>query len=167
MIQNMHKQIFTLAIFFTFAFPVFAQTSWKSDTETIETTCLNLMRCISINKGDTVDWPRFNNLFLSTARFNFFALEDKDLVLVNKSLEEFKRDASYGKVKFQEVELFKRINQFGKVAQVFQGYKFTVNEGELTRSGINCIQLVENDGRWWIANIAWQPEANRLKVPEK
>lgn len=162
---HMVKLFYTLSFISIMSIPTKAQPTWKSDTETIESTCLSLMRCISVNKGDTVNWARFNNLFLPTARFNFFALKGKELVLVNKSLEEFKKDATYGKVKFQEVELFKRINRFGKVAQVFQGYKFTVNDGELIRSGVNCIQLVENEGRWWIANISWQPETEDLKVP--
>jgi len=159
--------ILTLALVFRFSGSVFSQTEWKTDTKSIESTCLSLMRCISVNKGDSVDWPRFNNLFLPTARFNFFNFKGKELVLVNKNLEEFKRDASYGKVKFKEVELFKRINQFGKVAQVFQGYTFTVNDGELIRSGVNCIQLLNHENRWWIANISWQPEEDQLKVPKE
>lgn len=158
--------IVTLAIFLGLE-KTKAQTSWKADTESIESTCLSVMKCISVNKGDSVNWTRFNNLFLPTARFNFFSFKDKDLVLVNKSLDEFRKDASYGKVKFQEVELFKRINRFGRVAQVFQGYKFTVNDGELVRSGVNCIQLVFDQDRWWIANISWQPETDLDKVPEK
>lgn len=158
--------IATLALFSSLV-QAKAQTNFKADTETIESTCLSVMQCISVNRGDTVNWIRFNNLFLPTARFNYFSFKDKDLVFVNKSLEEFRKDASYGKVKFQEVELFKRINRFGQVAQVFQGYRFTVNDGQLVRSGVNCIQLVFDQNRWWIANISWQPETDLDKLPEK
>lgn len=158
-----------VALFFmSFSWRGMVQTTsdqWARDTETIESTCLQLMACISVNKGDTVDWPRLRNLFLPTARFTFFSLKGKELVLVNRDLSEFQREASYGKVKFREVELFKKIERFGRVAQVFQGYQFTVNDGELVRSGVNCIQLVFDQGRWWIAHISWQPETETDKVP--
>lgn len=155
--------IFSLCLTYTFAQPA----TWKKDTETIESTCKQVMACISINKGDTVDWARFNNLFLPTARFTFFTFnKEKELQLVNRDLQAFRKEAIYGKVKFQEVELFKRINRFGRVAQVFQGYRFSVNDGELVRSGVNSIQLVFDQGRWWIAHISWQPETEEDKVPK-
>jgi hypothetical protein len=168
---HLKRSSFLLLVFFfsiSFQWKAMAQArsnQWTRDTETIESTCLQLMACISVNKGDTVDWPRLRNLFLPTARFTFFNLKGKELVLVNRDLDEFQREASYGKVKFREVELFKKIERFGRVAQVFQGYQFTVNDGELIRSGVNCIQLVFDQGRWWIAHIGWQPETETDKVP--
>lgn len=155
-------------ILFMFLVPcAFAQPAhWKQDTETIESACRQVMACISVNKGDTVDWPRFNNLFLPTARFTFFTPKGKEMQFVNRDLETFRKEAVYGKVKFQEVELFKRINRFGRVAQVFQGYRFTVNNGEVQRSGVNCIQLIFDQGRWWITQISWQPETEDEKVPQ-
>ena len=142
--------------------------NWREDTQNIENTVATLMQLISIDKGDTVDWPRFNNLFLPKARFNYFTFNKSgELVFVNHSLAEFKQNAAYGKVKFKEVELFKRINQFGKVAQVFQGYRFTVNDGELVRAGVNNIQLINHENRWWIAHISWQPETASDQVPDK
>lgn len=157
-----------ILFFISFQMRVVAQPDkkpWSQDTESIESTCLQLMACISVNKGDTVDWPRLRNLFLPTARFTFFSFKGKELVLINRDLNEFQREATYGKVKFREVELFKKMERFGRVAQVFQGYKFTVNDGELVRSGVNCIQLVFDQGRWWIAHISWQPETETEKVP--
>jgi hypothetical protein len=117
--------------------------AWREDTQKIENTVSTLMQLVSVDKGDTLDWPRLNNLFLPTARFNYFTFNKAgELVLVNHSLAEFKQNAGYDKVKFREIELFKRINQFGTVAQVFQGYRFTVNNDELVRAGVNCIQFI-------------------------
>lgn len=161
------KKIYVFIFFCTLAFSGFSQVSDSIQKERIDTTIQAVMQCISVQKGEDVNWRRFKNLFLPTARFNFFALDKENkMVLYNKSLEEFIESAQYGKFEFNEVQLGVEILLFGNIAHAFQAYHFTINKNELSQKGINSIQLVFSENRWWIANISWQPETNELKLPE-
>ena len=58
--------------------------------------------------------------------------------------------------------------QFGDVAHVFSTYeKHIWNDKNVLGRGINSIQLVKKDGRWWISSIAWDEEPAGGQVPSK
>ena len=74
--------------------------------------------------------------------------------------------AFFEKSAFYETELGRRVNQFGNIAQVFSAYQFTLEKGgEVKARGINSIQLIKDQGRWWIANIHWDSETDSEKIP--
>jgi len=52
------------------------------------------------------------------------------------------------------------------VAHVFSAYQFSLEKGgEIKARGINSIQLVKNEGRWYIANVIWDTETDKEKIP--
>ncbi len=161
----MKSTIVTLFATF-FAMYGLGQNKDLTEAEKIDTTIQAVMHCISVKRGEEVNWSRFRNLFLPTARFNFFGLDKgNNHIFINKSLEEFVAEAQYGKYEFNEVQLGVNISVYGSIAHAFQGYHFKINGGEVERRGINSIQLVYVENRWWIANMSWQPETESLDYP--
>lgn len=69
---------------------------------------------------------------------------------------------------FYEVEIGRRIDEFGNMAQVWSAYEARTEPGEAPpeRRGINSIQLYcEADGRWRIVSMIWDNERPGLALP--
>ena len=50
---------------------------------------------------------------------------------------------------------------------VLQGGVVTPEDAKPFARGINSIQLVKAQGRWWIASLIWEDEREGLALPEK
>lgn len=69
---------------------------------------------------------------------------------------------------FYEVEIARRIDEFGNMAHVWSAYeaRTALGDSEPERRGINSIQLFrEADGRWWIMSMIWDNERPGLVLP--
>lgn len=69
---------------------------------------------------------------------------------------------------FYEVEIARRIDEFGNIAHVWSAYeaRTALGEGAPERRGVNSIQLFrEADGRWWIMSMIWDNERPGLSLP--
>jgi len=69
---------------------------------------------------------------------------------------------------FFEREIARRTEQFGHIAHVWSTYESRHNEDDPQpfMRGINSIQLVYDDNRWWIVTIYWQHESSDDPIPE-
>ena len=67
---------------------------------------------------------------------------------------------------FFEREIARRTDCFGNVCQIFSTYesRHTADATPFER-GINSIQLVRDDKRWWIASVAWDVEKPERPIP--
>ena len=70
---------------------------------------------------------------------------------------------------FYEMEIARRTEQFGRLAQVWSTYESRHDpaDPEPYMRGINSIQLFNDGNRWWILNIYWQQESDEHPIPEK
>jgi hypothetical protein len=60
------------------------------------------------------------------------------------------------------------VDQYGDIAQAFSTYEKGPHEPrQIQGRGINTVQLVRRDGRWWILSIAWDEENSAGPLPEK
>lgn len=69
---------------------------------------------------------------------------------------------------FYEVEIARRIDEFGNMAHVWSAYeaRTALGDSEPERRGVNSIQLFrEADGRWWIMSMIWDNERPGLVLP--
>ncbi len=66
-----------------------------------------------------------------------------------------------------EQETCSQTQFFGKVAQRFSTYKilYIADGKETIRSGINAIQLIKEEDKWRIANLAWDRASDALPIP--
>lgn len=132
---------------------------------------------ISGPAGQARDWDRERSLFIPGAR----------LIPTAKTAGEMNQDGTIApqvldvdgyiersrdylvKNGFFEKEVARRTEQFGHIAHVWSTYESRHNpdEPEPFMRGINSIQLLYDDRRWWIVTIYWQHENPDNPIPEK
>ncbi|HEX6367907.1 MAG TPA: hypothetical protein VF006_03170 [Longimicrobium sp.] len=117
------------------------------------------------------DWNRFRSLFLPGARLVYLqTTQTGEERLHPMTVEDF-----IGIVTpvyrtgggFWERDAGHRIDRFGNVAQVFTAYETrrSAPDGPVAARGINSVQLVRHEGRWWVANLAWDTERPGNPIP--
>lgn len=116
------------------------------------------------------DWRRFGALFQPGARIMAYTtLPDGTPQEGAWTVEEYVEAAAefYAEDGFWERELWSRVDRFGSVAHVLSTYESRVGspDAEPVGRGINSLQAVRHDGRWWIASIAFELEAPDRPIP--
>lgn len=73
----------------------------------------------------------------------------------------------YRETAFYEREIGRRIDRFGNIAHVLSAYESRVGseESEPVFRGINSVQLVRSERRWWIAHLIWDVERPSHPIP--
>ena len=67
---------------------------------------------------------------------------------------------------FWESEVVCHMDRFGDMIQAFSTYEARDRkDGPVIARGINSIQLVFHDGRWWIAGMMWDNETRDNPIP--
>ena len=60
---------------------------------------------------------------------------------------------------FYEAEVARRTERFGPVVHLMSTYESRASaDGEPFERGVNSIQLMHRDGRWWVVTILWSTE---------
>lgn len=118
------------------------------------------------------DWDRLRSLFVDKARFGIVHEgRDGTMHLDNISVEDYIREDGdiFLTLPFYEKELFRKTEQWDRMAQVFSSYasrKDPSDKQTLTR-GINSFQLLNDGRRWWITSITWEEESSRARLPDE
>jgi len=117
------------------------------------------------------NWYRERSLFLPGARLIRIGKRvDKDGELQIMSIDEWIEDANeyFAENDFYEVEIMRQISQFGNIVQAFSTYEArNDNDSAPIARGINSIQLLNKDGRWWIVTVMWDNESKDNPIPEE
>lgn len=125
-------------------------------------------------KDEPHHWDRLRSLFLPDARLVLVRWQspegEEEKILRRWDVEGFIEAAKgfYHQSAFYEREIDRRIDRFGNIAQVFSTYESRVGskESEPVARGINSVQLVRTEGRWWIAHLVWDVERPDNPIPE-
>jgi hypothetical protein len=128
------------------------------DVATIDGIVKALYSVISGDAGVKRDWNRFRSLYYPNAKMvptfknqntgkisgRFMTPED----YIERSGPILERDG------FHEVEIARRVEQFGNIAHVFTTYqaKRKATDEKPFMRGINSVQLINDGTRWWILN---------------
>ena len=138
---------------------------------TINDLIAALYDVISGPAGVEPDWQRERQLFAPGARLlPSRRMESGQVVFEPLSVEEFivSRGAYLRENAFYERQVASKIDQFGHIAHVFSTYESSETpDGAPFARGINSIQLIQRDGRWWVHSIMWTSESGDLQVPEE
>lgn len=138
------------------------------DVETIDGIIQALYASISGPAGPR-DWHRFYSLFLPGAILMNAGPRGDDMPPPSpSSAEEFRQRAGPGFMEqaFYEVEAARRVERFGTVAHVWSTYLSRRSPGATPFArGINSIQLVWHEGRWWVTSIVWDFERPDNPIP--
>jgi hypothetical protein len=76
------------------------------------------------------------------------------------------RNAPFFKTRgFFEEELERITNEYGGIAQVFTSYQFRFEKkGDIIQRGINSVQLIFENERWYITQLFWEAESERVPL---
>lgn len=166
------KIFFALLLFFNSVISLKAQEIMLPDTnavKSIDGIVKEVLRLQSGKSGQTRNWKALRNLFLSTATFTILNTSDSlhqptETVSLDDFIELMHDD--YYEEGYLEYETGKIIDEFNGIANVFQSFYGKDSKNEEAR-GINSYQLVYFGKRWWIANLLWTLETDKVKIPKK
>lgn len=148
----------------------FAQDTDPNDVGSVDSIITALYDVISGPEGTPRDWDRFHTLFLPEARLVPIV---RDSVGANThrmwSAQDFEDETSqyFDQFAFFEVETFRIQERYGNMVHAFSSYDSyrSLDDDEPFARGINSIQLLFEDDRWWIVTVFWQPEWPDLPMP--
>ncbi len=116
---------------------------------------------ISGTRGQARNWERFRSLFLPEARMITPRPLGNDTLPVVIAPAHFvaQNRAYFESGGYLETEVHRKVDVFGNIAQIFSTYESRRDPAEDAYSrGINSVQLVRSQGRWWIATVLWEHE---------
>lgn len=141
-----------------------------SDWESPDAIISALYDLISVAPGEKVDWARDSALFLPGARKVAVTRQpDGTPTVHNMTSEQFitMADAELAGG-FTEYEIGRVTERFGNIMQAFSSYEGRQTpDGPVITRGINSIQLVYDETRWWIVSISWDSETSANPLPAK
>ena len=140
-----------------------APTAQAGDVVTIDAIVKALYNAISGPMGRPRDWNRFRPLFLRGAQLIPAAPRpDGGSGLRVLDVEGYIQSAEpyFLRNGFFEREVARRLERFGNVAHLFSTYesRHAADDSKPLARGINSIQLVRDQGRWWVVTILWDAE---------
>ncbi|HET9856299.1 MAG TPA: hypothetical protein VFP99_00550 [Chthoniobacterales bacterium] len=146
-----------------------------SDVASIEAIIAAAYDVISGPAGKKRDWERERSLFYPGARLiptaTVAGRNDVDLAPLILDVEGYiaRVEPLFEKEGFYEKEIARRVEQFGRIAQVWSTYesRHDPSDAEPFMRGINSIQLFNDGNRWWILSIYWQHESPEHAIPKK
>jgi len=117
------------------------------------------------------NWYRERSLYLEGARLipiGNRVHKEGDLQIM--SIDEWIEDAKsfLEENDFYESEIMRKIHSYGNLVQVFSTYESRNDpDGKPIARGINSIQLLNKNGRWWIVTVMWDNESKDNPIPEE
>jgi hypothetical protein len=145
-----------------------------ADVATPQALVTALYAMVTRRPGESFDWTRGRTLFLPSARlipnteqkggaFRVLTLDEFIAWVDENSLIAGQNDQG-----FQEEEIATRIEQYGDIAHAFSTYqKHFHGSADILGRGINSIQMVRHEGRWWVSQIVWDEESGAGTIPAK
>jgi hypothetical protein len=156
---------------FTVLHPCVAQTpDYSKDTQSAESVIAALYEVISGTQEDARDWERFKNLFTEDARLvpTFKDKEGKTGYRILTPSDYTSRFSQSIKTGFYEREISHVKEEYGNIVHVFSTYETREKkEGPVTMRGINSIQLLKKEGRYFVMQVFWSSETKENPLPEK
>lgn len=117
------------------------------------------------------NWDRFFSLFKPGAKMGAMVPSPNgNMVLMRFSPEEYKtmNAPHFMKDDFFEEEIGRREQFFGEIAHVWSAYKYrSGNQNVPHVRGINSIQLIYDENRWWITDLLWNGEREGNKISKE
>ncbi|HVG35937.1 MAG TPA: hypothetical protein VM911_22985 [Pyrinomonadaceae bacterium] len=142
----------------------------SEDTESLDAIIRAMYESVSGPAGLDRDTLRERSLFMPGAHLVRVTLTDDgtpqakmmDVDAYLKDTAEFFREND-----FYEIEIARRTEVFGQIAQVFSTYeaRHALDDPAPFKRGINSIQLFNDGNRWWIVGMLWDNEREGNPMP--
>ena len=141
-----------------------------ADVASVDAIVKALYDVISGPAGKARDWARMRSLFHPDARLvPMLKARDGGMRSVLLKVDDYitRSGPMLERDGFFEQEIARRVDAFGDFAHVFSTYEGRRNADEVEPflRGINSIQLVRQQGRWFVLQILWEQEADAGPIP--
>lgn len=147
-----------------------AQSEFAEDVKSQDAIIKALYDVISGGPEEPRDWARFQNLFSADARL-IPTFKNKEGKTGYRTMAPQDYQAMFTvniKKGFFENELWRETEEFGNIVHIFSTYETReVKDGPVTMRGINSIQLLKTEDRYYIMNILWSAETKEVQLPRK
>lgn len=144
---------------------------YLSKVQTLDGTINSLYSVISGEKSVERDWDFFKFLFKPGAKLIPSAKKDSLYVVRYLSPDDYINSSGKWLLEngFFEKEISRKVDTFGNIAQVFCTYEAFHSESDEVpfMRGINSIQLLYDNQRWWIVNVYWMQENPENPIPSE
>lgn len=147
-----------------------AQQQNQADVSSIDRIVNAIYAAITFQEGESPDMERFRGLFTPDASFIRITGEGVNKMTTDSFIASFRERIKTGVLKsFHESEIYRKMNTYGSMAQVFTTYRKGLNTKDpaLFVRGINSLQLYYDGQRWWIASLVWEDERSDNPIPEE
>ena len=156
-----------------------AAKSHPGDVDTVDHLVTSLYDVISGAAGKPRDWDRFRSLFLPDGRLGVIRPESRatqdaparkgDVVFLTPDMYVQRDDPYFMTHGFFERSIANRVEVFGNLVHVWSTYesRHAEHDSQPFTRGINSIQIVYAQGRFWIASVLWDEERPGLALPQK
>ncbi len=141
--------------------------SYKDDVKTIDAIMKASYEVVSGEKGAQRQWERDNYLHHPKAVYSYYSKEQKKQAYY--TLQEFHEETEnmVFHTDFYESEINREVRVFGNIAQVWSTYETRLEKnGEVERRGINSVQLVYENNRWYIISWIFCGESDNNIIPK-
>jgi len=143
-----------------------------SDVVSVDAILAALYATISGPAGGARDWARLRSLFGPDARLMAVGpAPDGGFAARSMSVEDYIARVSpvFARTGFYEKEAARTSETYGQIVQVFSTYesRHAPADAKPFQRGINSIQLFSDGKRWWIVNLVWRAEDDKLPLPER
>lgn len=113
------------------------------------------------------DWNRFRNLYHEKAYMGaIYNKSDGTIGYRTFTPEEYvlRSTAFINEKYFYEKELGREVMEYKNLVSVFSAYQFETPEKK--QRGINSVQLIFTENRWWISCVIWEEESKDNPLPD-
>lgn len=139
------------------------------ELQNIEAITTALYATISFAEGQAPDFDRLRLLFTAGARLIHVNAQATVVLPVEAFVTRFQNRLAAGElVAFQEWQVAARIEHYGEIAHVFSTYEAAITSSQGTQMvvrGINSIQLMWEQNRWWVVSLIWTDEQPGKNIP--
>ena len=146
--------------------------NYAAKVKTLDSTIKTLYGVISGEKGEVRDWELFKFLFKPQAKLIPTGTNKQGIHVARyMTPQEYINTSGKWLVEngFFEKEVARSVHKFGNIAQVFTTYEAFKSDSDTKpfMTGINSVQMLYDNNRWWIVNIYWQQASKRNPIPEE
>ncbi len=143
-----------------------------ADVKTLDGLISALYNVISGDIGVKRDWGRFQSLFAEDAKMGMVNPNANEgeggFQMFSPQQYQEMNTQTFERTAFYEEELGRKVSEFNGLATITSAYQFRLaKDGDVAQKGINSIQAVYYNNRWWIANILWSVETEENTLPKE
>ncbi len=141
--------------------------TFEHDVKTIDAIMKASYEVVSGEKGAKRQWERDNYLHHPKAVYSYFDKKKQEQVTMTLSEFHKETDDMVFSTAFYEKEINREVRVFGNMAHVWSTYETQLEkDGKVARRGINSIQLIFDNNRWYIISWTFFGETDKHIIPK-